>query len=265
MLACRVQGIRPALPGHVPLKGEYSKRDIDRSARFLGVPYAFPPRFPGPTLAAARGYYWLHGQDCGKAREFAHAVFRAYWVDGRDIGELPVVLEIADQLGIDRDAFTAAIATPEIKDRLKPGNRRGDRPGHVRRTLFHGGRRALLGRRPPAANRQVARHGRLLVSVIKSKLNTRSEEYKANAAAMSALVADLREKTIAVSGGGSPETAAKHKARGKLLPRERINALIDPGAPFLEFSPLAATACTAAMSPRPASSPASAGCRASSA
>ena len=103
----------------VPLKGEYSKRDIERSARFLGLPYAFPSRFPVATLAAARGYYWLHGQDCGKAREFAHAVFRAYWVDDRDIGELPVVLEIADQLGIDRDAFTAAIATPEIKDRLR--------------------------------------------------------------------------------------------------------------------------------------------------
>jgi len=103
----------------VPLKGEYSKRDIERSARFLGLPYAFPSRFPVATLAAARGYYWLHRQDCGKAREFAHAVFRAYWVDDRDIGELPVVLEIADQLGIDRDAFTAAIATPEIKDRLR--------------------------------------------------------------------------------------------------------------------------------------------------
>ncbi len=76
------------------------------------------------------------------------------------------------------------------------------------------------------------------MSVIKSKLNVRSEEFKANSAAMNALVADLREKTIAVSGGGSPETAAKHKARGKLLPRERINALIDPGAPFLEFSAL---------------------------
>jgi 2-hydroxychromene-2-carboxylate isomerase len=104
---------------NVPLKGEYSKRDFDRSARYLGVPYTFPPKFPVTTLAAARGYYWLHGQDCGKAREFAHGVFRAYWVDGRDIGELPVVLEIADGLGIDCDAYTAAIATPEIKDRLK--------------------------------------------------------------------------------------------------------------------------------------------------
>ena len=103
----------------VPLKGDYSKRDFDRSARYLGVPYKFPPKFPVTTLAAARGYYWLHGQDCARAREFAHAVFRAYWVDGRDIGDLPVVLEIAGKLGIDRDAFTAAIATPEIKDRLK--------------------------------------------------------------------------------------------------------------------------------------------------
>ena len=82
----------------VPLKGEYSKRDFDRSARFLGIPYKFPSKFPLATLAAARGYYWLHGEDCAKAREFAHAVFRAYWVDGRDISELPVVLEIVDQL-----------------------------------------------------------------------------------------------------------------------------------------------------------------------
>ncbi len=103
----------------VPLKGDYSKHDIERSARFLGVPYKFPPKFPLPTLAAARGYYWLHGQDCAKAREFAHAVFRAYWVDGRDISELPVVVEIIERLGVDREAFTAAIATPGIKERLK--------------------------------------------------------------------------------------------------------------------------------------------------
>jgi hypothetical protein len=51
---------------NVPLKGEYSKRDFDRSARYLGVPYSFPPKFPVTTLAAARGYYWLHGQDCAR-------------------------------------------------------------------------------------------------------------------------------------------------------------------------------------------------------
>ena len=103
----------------VPLKGDYSKRDIERSARFMDVPYTFPPKFPLATLVAARGYYWLHGQDCGKAREFAHAVFRAYWVAGRDISELPLVLDIAVKLGIDGDAFATAIATTEIKDRVK--------------------------------------------------------------------------------------------------------------------------------------------------
>ena len=71
------------------------------------------------TVTAARAYYWLHDQDCQKAREFARAVFRAYLVDGRDISDLAVVLEIAAGLGIDATALAAGIATPEIKERLK--------------------------------------------------------------------------------------------------------------------------------------------------
>ena len=78
------------------------------------------------------------------------------------------------------------------------------------------------------------------MSVIKSALNTRSEEFKTNAAAMRILVDDLREKTAQVAKGGSEDARAKHLARGKLLPRERVNALLDPGAAFLELSPLAA-------------------------
>jgi 3-methylcrotonyl-CoA carboxylase beta subunit len=78
------------------------------------------------------------------------------------------------------------------------------------------------------------------MSVIKSKLDTRSEDYRAAASAMSALVADLREKTALVSRGGSEEARQKHLGRGKLLARDRIEQLIDPGAPFLELSPLAA-------------------------
>ena len=97
----------------VPLKGEYSKRDFDRSARHLGLPFKLPDVFPVLTLAAARGYYWLHDQDCAVARQFAHAVFRAYWVDGRNIGELEVILDIVAKLGLD------AVAMPEAKERLK--------------------------------------------------------------------------------------------------------------------------------------------------
>jgi 3-methylcrotonyl-CoA carboxylase beta subunit len=77
------------------------------------------------------------------------------------------------------------------------------------------------------------------MTVIKSQLNTRSDEFRANAAAMRALVDDLREKTAEVSLGGTAEHRKKHVARGKLLPRDRINALVDAGTPFLELSPMA--------------------------
>jgi len=103
----------------VPLKGEYSLRDFDRSARFYGIPFKFPAKFPLATQSAARGYYWLQAQDTKKARAFAHAVFRAYWVDGRDVSALGVVQEIAAGLGIDREALAEAVAAPELKDRLK--------------------------------------------------------------------------------------------------------------------------------------------------
>ena len=104
---------------NVPLKGEYSMRDFARSARYHGVPFTFPAKFPLSTVSAARAYYWLHGQNCQKARDFARAVFRAYWVDGRDISDLAVLQDIAAALGIDGAALAAGIATPEIKERLK--------------------------------------------------------------------------------------------------------------------------------------------------
>ncbi|MFM7226732.1 MAG: carboxyl transferase domain-containing protein, partial [Betaproteobacteria bacterium] len=76
--------------------------------------------------------------------------------------------------------------------------------------------------------------------VIESKLNSRSPEFVANAAAMQALVDDLRAHCERIALGGGAEARAKHVARGKLLPRERVNQLLDPGTPFLEFSQLAA-------------------------
>jgi 3-methylcrotonyl-CoA carboxylase beta subunit len=78
------------------------------------------------------------------------------------------------------------------------------------------------------------------MTTLKSNLNTRSDEFRANAEAMRALVADLRAKTEQAARGGPEEHRQKHLARGKLLVRERIAALLDPGTPFLELSPLAA-------------------------
>ncbi len=78
------------------------------------------------------------------------------------------------------------------------------------------------------------------MSHLRSHLNPRDESFLQNAAAMKELVADLRAKVAEVMGGGGPAACAKHTARGKLLPRDRIRSLLDPGAPFLEFSQLAA-------------------------
>ncbi|NIF41967.1 methylcrotonoyl-CoA carboxylase [Burkholderia sp. Tr-862] len=76
--------------------------------------------------------------------------------------------------------------------------------------------------------------------IIESKLNPRSEEFRTNAAALEAVVADLRAKIEQLAQGGGQAARDKHLSRGKLLPRDRIAQLLDPGAPFLEFSQLAA-------------------------
>jgi 3-methylcrotonyl-CoA carboxylase beta subunit len=78
------------------------------------------------------------------------------------------------------------------------------------------------------------------MGIIKSQINTRSEDFRANVAAMQAQVDDLRAKTAQVARGGSEEARQKHLARGKLLARDRIDGLLDPGASFLEISALAA-------------------------
>jgi 3-methylcrotonyl-CoA carboxylase beta subunit len=78
------------------------------------------------------------------------------------------------------------------------------------------------------------------MTTLKSAINPRSAEFAANAEAMRALTADLRDKISGVSLGGGETARARHTARGKLLPRERVRLLLDPGAPFLELSQLAA-------------------------
>ncbi len=75
---------------------------------------------------------------------------------------------------------------------------------------------------------------------IKTAISTTSDEFKANAAAMRALVADLEQKRAEAAAGGPDKLKERHVARGKLLPRDRVLRLIDPGSPFLELSPLAA-------------------------
>jgi 3-methylcrotonyl-CoA carboxylase beta subunit len=76
--------------------------------------------------------------------------------------------------------------------------------------------------------------------VIPSTLDRRSDGFHANDAAMRGLVADLRDKTAAIAEGGDEPSRRRHLGRGKLLARERIRLLLDPGSPFLELSAFAA-------------------------
>src|SRR5438067_55554 len=76
--------------------------------------------------------------------------------------------------------------------------------------------------------------------VIPSSLDRRSEAFRANDKAMRAAVADLREKSAAIALGGDEASRQRHRGRGKLLARERIRLLLDPGSPFLELSAFAA-------------------------
>ena len=78
------------------------------------------------------------------------------------------------------------------------------------------------------------------MTLIESKLDSRSPEFQANAAQLRAAVDDLQAQMAKVAQGGGEKARSKHTERGKLLPRERIRALLDPGSPFLELSPLAA-------------------------
>ncbi len=78
------------------------------------------------------------------------------------------------------------------------------------------------------------------MTMLETKLDPRSADFKVNAEAMQLLVDELRRKLALVAQGGGEAARAKHVGRGKLLPRERVQMLLDPGTPFLEFSPMAA-------------------------
>jgi 3-methylcrotonyl-CoA carboxylase beta subunit len=76
--------------------------------------------------------------------------------------------------------------------------------------------------------------------VLRSAVDPGSQAYAANVAAHAELSGQLREKLAAARLGGGEKARARHASRGKLLPRDRVDGLLDPGSPFLELSPLAA-------------------------
>ena len=83
----------------LPIKGEYSKHDFARTARFHKVPFTLPEKFPVGTQVAARAFHLIADGDAAKARDFAKRVFRAYFAEGRDVADPAVVMELAARPG----------------------------------------------------------------------------------------------------------------------------------------------------------------------
>jgi 2-hydroxychromene-2-carboxylate isomerase len=114
----KVSGTAPIM--EIPLKGKYSWHDLERTARFHGIPYRQPSPFPQVALAAARAVLWLQ-EHAGHAAaiRFAHAVYAAMFVHGKDISAAPQILDIAAAQHIDRATLAAALETPAVKEALK--------------------------------------------------------------------------------------------------------------------------------------------------
>jgi len=113
----KISGAAP-LPT-LPLKGPYALRDILRSARFYGVEYQQPSKFPVATQAPARAFYWVNTCDPALAKRLAQALYRAYFVADRDISSPEITADVAATLALKRDDVLAALNDPAVKELLK--------------------------------------------------------------------------------------------------------------------------------------------------
>src|SRR3954449_6660520 len=98
----------------------------------------------------------------------------------------------------------------------------------------------MLPDMPLARGRFAAHNQSRKTMSLRSSIDPASSEFARNAEAMRALVAELKDKLAGVAGGGGEASRARHTARGKMLARQRVDLLLDPGTAFLELSPLAA-------------------------
>ena len=113
----KITGGQP-LPS-LPLKGDYAKRDIARSARLLGVPFNYPSKFPISGVAPSRAVTWLQSKDQQKAKALALALYQAFFVNDRDISDPNITAEVAAELGHDHAAVTAGMNDQSTKDTLR--------------------------------------------------------------------------------------------------------------------------------------------------
>lgn len=116
-VAFKTTGGQP-LP-HVPLKGDYSRRDFTRSARFHGIEFRQPTVFPISGVSPTRAFYWLQRSDPAGAVALAQALLKAYFTADVNVSTIDGIVAVARTLGIDADALTAGINDASVKDQTR--------------------------------------------------------------------------------------------------------------------------------------------------
>jgi 2-hydroxychromene-2-carboxylate isomerase len=115
--ALKLTGNKPLVD--VPMKGEYTRHDVPRTAKHLNLPFVWPEKFPYAAIAPSRAFYWLATRDETKAKLFARAVFTAYFGHGKNVDTPEAVAEVASHLGVAKDETLAALQDQAVKDKLK--------------------------------------------------------------------------------------------------------------------------------------------------
>ncbi len=100
----------------IPMKGDYSRHDMLRSARRLGITFNWPSPFPFMSVAAVRAFYWLERDGHEKAKQLAKEVFRRSFAEGQDMSGAAAVTAAAADLGFDAEGLKAALQDQSVKD-----------------------------------------------------------------------------------------------------------------------------------------------------
>ncbi|MBP0598249.1 2-hydroxychromene-2-carboxylate isomerase [Herbaspirillum sp. LeCh32-8] len=103
----------------IPVKGDYSRLDMKRTARFHDIFFKEPSNFPIGAQVAARAVLWTQEQHPEKAEDLIRTLYSAYFTEDIDISVAATVLRIAGDVGLDATALEAALGTQEIKDKLR--------------------------------------------------------------------------------------------------------------------------------------------------
>jgi len=134
-----------ASPVTVPAKGKYMLADLGRYAARYGVPLRFNPNFPINTLALMRGAVGMQLHEPTRFGDYLETMFKAMWVEGRNMGDPAVIGEVLAQAAFDPQAVLALTADPLVKDALKANTAEAVRRGAFGAPTFFVGEQMFFG------------------------------------------------------------------------------------------------------------------------